>query len=367
MKTATTVTPPDASSSAASFRHLCESLGVALVTTDVQLHIAFWNAAASRVFGAGADRMLGTPVGSMIPWERRHAAEDQIKSVIETGATVEFEFEHRDAKGERRELALTIAPILGDTDERVGASLCFRDITKRMALQKQLNDSEKLASLGRMAGAVAHHFNNVLGGVITSIDYANESRDPAIDRKVLEPVGKALAKAMGLVRGLLSFSEGDPRCDDLSDLSEVLTTTADEIDALVPTRNIQFTFELARLPTWPVKRAPLQTILTNIVQNAIEAMPSGGVLRIAARLRDGSVEIEIADTGVGLDEATKSRLFEPFFTTKGALGAGPGHAAGLGLAIAHGLATMIGAKITVASESHRGTCFTVTLPRIEPA
>lgn len=362
MNIVTTERTQDTPSAATSFRHICESLGVPLVTTDAQLHIAFWNAAASRIFGAAADRMIGTHVGSMIPWERRHAAEDQIRAVIETGATVEFEFEHRDAKGDRRELALTIAPILGDADDRVGASLCFRDITKRIALQKQLNDSERLSSLGRMAGAVAHHFNNVLGGVITSIDYANESRDPAIDRKVLDPVGKALAKAMGLVRGLLSFSEGDPRSEDLSDLSELLTTTADEIDARIANRNIQFIFELAKLPTWPVKRAALQTILTNILQNAIEAMPAGGTLRISVSQRDRAAEVEIADTGAGLDEATQGRLFEPFFTTKGELGAGTGHAAGLGLAIAHGLATMIGARITVRSEIQRGTCFTVTIP-----
>lgn len=350
---------------AASFRHICESLGIPLVTTDAQLHISFWNAAASRAFGAGADRMVGTHAGSMIPWERRHAAEDKIRSVIETGATVEFEFEHRDAQGDRRELALTIAPILSDANQRVGASLCFRDITRRMTLQKQLTDSERLSSLGRMAGAVAHHFNNVLGGVITSIDYANESRDPAIDRKVLEPVGKALAKAMGLVRGLLSFSEGDPRSEDLGDLSEVLTTLADEVDGLVADRNITFTFELPKLPTWPVKRAPLRTILTNIIQNAIDAMPGGGTLRISVAQRDRSAEVEIADSGSGLDEATMARLFEPFFTTKGELGAGTGHAAGLGLAIAHGLAMMIGARIQARSEIHRGTCFTVTIPFVD--
>jgi signal transduction histidine kinase len=105
----------------------------------------------------------------------------------------------------------------------------------------------------------------------------------------------------------------------------------------------------------------------NLIVNAIEAMEQEkGILTVTTYVKDKKCVVEITDNGHGISAEHMEHLFEPFFTTKGALGAGSGQAAGLGLAIAHGLATMIGAKITVQSELHRGTCFTVTLAPVSP-
>lgn len=344
----------------AYFRELCEQIGIALIATDNDLHIQTWNAAAARMFGAAADRMLGTPVISIIPQDRRIPAERMFRRAIESGESSELEFQHRDSQGEARELSGNIAPVVSESGVRIGASICIRDITRRIHLQAEVHESRKMASLGAMAGAIAHHFNNVLGGVVTSIDYANACSDIAVTRRVLGQTTRALMRASVLVNGLLAFAEGRPGSDDLSDLTELMNDLAGELESAVEGRNIEFTLNLPTLPVVPVPRTQLLTILRNIAQNAIEAMPNGGSLRIAVSLCDSSAVIAISDTGRGLDKETQSRIFEPFWSTKGDRGLGS-TATGMGLAIAHGLAQVLGATITVSSEVDRGSTFTVII------
>lgn len=345
----------------AYFRELCEQIGVALVATDLSLNIQTWNAAAARMFGAAADRMIGTPVISIIPQDRRIPAERMFRQAILSGESSELEFQHRDSHGEARELSGTIAPVVSETGIRIGASICIRDITRRIHLQAEVHESRKMASLGAMAGAIAHHFNNILGGVVTSIDFAGDSSDMTVTKRVLEQTSRALMRAAVLVNGLLAFAEGTPRADDLSDLTELMNDLADELEREIEGRKIEFTLNRPTLPVVPVPRTQLRTILRNIAQNAIEAMPEGGSLRMDVAVNESAVIIAISDTGVGLDKEAQSRIFEPFWSTKGdrTLGA---TATGMGLAIAHGLAQVIGATITVASDVNKGSTFTVTLP-----
>jgi PAS domain S-box-containing protein len=344
------------------YRQLCEHLGIAVIATDADLNIRTWNAAAARMFGAAAERMRGTPITQIMPQERRPMAERMLRRAVETGETIQFEFQHRDSQGEGRELAGTIAPVVSDSGERIGASICIRDITRRIALQGELSEHRKMAALGEMAGAIAHHFNNILGGIVTSIDYAQASDDPAIKARILEQVGGALQRATALVDGLLAFAEGDQRADDLCDFTEIANEIAEEIEKDIAGRAIEFILILPRLPVMPVARAQVKTILHNIARNAIEAMVDGGTLRIDVSTADESLIILIEDTGCGLDEAAKSRIFEPFWSTKSVLSSATGKATGLGLAIAHGLLNMMGGTISVVSQVGKGSSFRVTLP-----
>jgi len=321
------------------YHQLCEHLGVSLIATDLDLNIRIWNAAAARTFGAAADRMIGMPVSQILPQERREVAEQMLRRAIETGETIQLEFEQRDPRGEGRELAGTIAPVVSESGERIGASICVRDITRRISLQNELSESRKMVALGEMAGAIAHHFNNILGGMVTSIDYAGASGDPAIKSQILEQTGVALQRATTLVNALLAFAEGDRRADDLSDLTKVVRELAARI----------------------VPHVHMMTILENLTQNAIEAMPEGGSLLVDVSVDNGSVIILVGDTGCGLDESVKSRIFEPFWSTKDVAASGTGEVIGLGLAIVHGLVHMMGGTITVASEVGKGSCFRITL------
>ncbi len=347
------------------FRQLCDTLGVALIATDPDMNISVWNTAATRMFGAAAEQMIGARIGSIIPQDGRELAERFLKRAIDTGQVSQLEFQHRDAQGNRRELAATIAPVVAESGRRVGASACFRDITNRIDLQHELEQTHKMAALGEMAGAVAHHFNNVLGGILTRIDFVRAHDDPQEYERMLEPVSRGLTRAMALVNGLLAFSEGDRRTDDLADLTEIANEIAHETERNIKDRRIEFTLNLARLPVVPLPRVSVLTILRNILQNAIEAVPDGGTIRIEVTLEDNDAVFRVTDTGVGLKPEDQSRIFEPFWSTKGVLSEGAGRATGMGLAIAHGLSHMIGGSISVRSQPLKETCFTVVVPIAE--
>ncbi len=347
---------------AAYCRDVCDQVGIALVTTDAAFHIRLWNAAAGRMFGASSEQMRGTPVLSIIPLERRSAAERMLHRALECGEGSEFEFEQRDTTGKPREFAVALAPIIDETGNRVGASLCVRDITRRIRLQAEVEESRKMAALGEMAGAIAHHFNNVLGGIVTGIDYAIESRDLAINERVLSQISRSLLRTTALVNGLLAFADGGPKADDLADLTEVVNELADEIEIGVGGTNIRPFISAGNIPVTPVPRVQVLTILRNIVQNAVEAMPVGGELHVSASVDDGCIQLVVRDTGHGMDEATKARIFEPFWTTKGVLCKSTEQATGLGLAIAHGIVRRMRGAIAVESQPGKGTELTVTIP-----
>lgn len=344
------------------YRQLCEHVGVALIATDTDLNIRSWNAEAARMFGAAAERMIHTPIVSILPAERREEAEQLLTQAMHSRDTYEFEFQYGDAKGQQREASGTIGPLVTDSGACLGALLCARDITRRIALVEALEESKKMASLGELAGAISHHFNNILGGVITSNDFAASSHDPELMSRTLTQTNRALQRATRLLNGLRAFAEGDQRSEDLADFTEILMEAAEEAERAGTARNVKVEYRSPRLPVHPVARFPLLTIMRNIMQNALEAMPNGGLLTIDVALHEDRIETRILDNGRGLDASALSRVFEPFWTTKNTADSPRGEASGLGLAIAHGLVQMLGGSITVSSKLGKGSCFCVTLP-----
>jgi len=344
-------------------RQICDQIGAALIVADRDLRIRVWNLAAGRMFGAAAEAMIGSPLLSVIPKERRAPAEKVLREALHSGECAEFEFEDHDAAGRLRELVGVIAAVAADDGERIGVSLCLRDITRRIALQNELHEGRKMRALGEMAGAVAHHFNNILGGVVTSVDYAKSETDQALQSRVLDRASAALLRAMSLVHGLLAFSRGDQRADDLADFTEIMNELADDVEELIAGKPISFVLNLPKLPVLPVARAQVFTALRNIAVNAIEAMPAGGSLRIEVSLDAERIAVSISDTGEGMDELAQSRLFQPFWSTKETVSPMTGTARGLGLAMAHGLMQVVGGSISVTSELGKGSCFQVSIPR----
>ncbi len=341
-------------------RRLCGGLGVAVLATDLELRIRLWNAAASRLFDALAEQMIGTPVVNLIPPDGRLRAERLMSRALTHGETADFDLNSPSAQGRTRHLLATVSPIVAESGQRCGVSLSVFDVTRLMASLNERNEARKTAALAALSGAVAHHFNNALGGVITAVDYVKSGVDPDTSERLLEQVSRSLTRATTMVRGLLAFSAGDRRSEDLSTLAEVLLDLAQDMESACRDRGVEFEFQVSEPPLFPVPRAQVKTILRNLLQNVIEAMPSGGRLTFEVRMADGRWAVQVRDTGLGLDEAARSRIFEPFWSTKSGLGTDRGPVRGFGLAIAHGLARILGATISVESEVNKGSCFTVS-------
>jgi signal transduction histidine kinase len=307
--------------------------------------------------------MVGANWWSILPLEDRDRLRADVTANLSRGETTEFNFASRDEHGENRRLAAIVTPILTSGGERVGQLAVIRDISNRVRLQRQLEQKSKMASLGEMAGALSHHFNNILGGVVTSVDFALASRDPDIVMRVMEKTAHALTRATELVDSLLAFAEGDFRDANLGDLGEVVIELVRRLEARLADSSVRIEVDLQSLPIVEVPRTAMLTVLRNLAENAIEAMPEGGVLRVATRLEDHWIAVSVGDTGCGLDEDAIARIFEPFFTTKLAGTQAAGMNRGLGLAVAHGILKVLHGHIQVNSTVGAGTEFVIRLPR----
>ncbi|MGE3073111.1 MAG: ATP-binding protein [Dehalococcoidia bacterium] len=233
-----------------------------------------------------------------------------------------------------------------------------RDVSERNALLRQLMQSQKMDSLGAMAGAVAHDFNNLL---TTILGFAGLlKRSPNFDteeRENLALIEDAARRAADLTGRLLSFSRGGLARFGKVDLR---TVAEDTLQLAEPTMHSKLSVRRS-IPEAPVlvegDAGQLQQALTNIVLNARDAMPEGGTIEVALRVEGTVALIEIRDDGPGMDEETRMRIFEPFYTTKA-----PGSGTGLGMAITYGIVQGHHGDITVESTPGQGTLFSISLP-----
>ncbi len=233
-----------------------------------------------------------------------------------------------------------------------------RDVSERKAIMRQLIQSQKMDSLGAMAGAVAHDFNNLLTTILGFAGLLKRSANmDAEERENLALIEDAARRAADLTGRLLSFSRGGLVRFGRVDLRTVLEDT---LQLAEPTMHsaLRLTRDLPAEPAYVEGDAgQIQQALTNIILNARDAMPEGGDIHVSVSLTGELAVITIADTGPGMDEETRVRIFEPFYTTKPA-----GSGTGLGMAITYGIIQGHHGDIAVESAPGRGTTFTITLP-----
>lgn len=348
------------------YEQLCRSAGIAIVATDDEMVIRVWNEAAAEMFGVAAKEMVGQPLVDVMPPNRRDLAEQMFLRALRDRVVSEFEIVHTFRQPAPKHLGITVSPIFLSDGRCVGASACIRDITRRVDLEQRLQESNKMASLGSLAGGVAHHFNNLLGGVTTSVDYALQSDDPSAMQRALRITADAVQRASRLSNHLLAFAEGDRRPDDLGDLTETVLYFVDEIEPELQRQDIDLGLDLNAAPVCEVPRHRFLTVLNNLAKNAVEAMPNGGQLSLSLWTEGNDVALELADTGCGLDETTRRRVFEPFFTTKDRIRADLTSDSGLGLAVVYGLVREMGGTIALHSDPGEGCRVEIKLPMQRP-
>jgi two-component system cell cycle sensor histidine kinase/response regulator CckA len=280
------------------------------------------------------------------------------------------------AFGRQQEFArrLYVAPLGAGARGRSGAVLYAIDATEQKALELKFAQSHKMEAVGKLAGGVAHDFNNVLTAIIGFSDLLLQTHRPtdAAYRDIMN-IRSSANRAADLVQQLLAFSRRQTLQPKVLELGEVLTDLAPLLN-----RSLGETIELKILPgrdLWYVKadKGQFVQVIINLAVNAKDAMPDGGCLTIRTRniseresvklgalnLAAGEyVLIEVEDTGVGIPSDVMSKIFEPFFTTKDV-----GKGTGLGLSTVYGIVNQTGGYVSADSEVGRGTTFRVYLPR----
>jgi signal transduction histidine kinase len=238
--------------------------------------------------------------------------------------------------------------------------LCSRHLRSQQELDRsreQVFQGEKLAALGRLTAGIAHEINNPLGGMQNCIKSMQESPDDReLNQRYLELLSKGIKRIGETVRQLLNFGRREPlrlRSVQVDDLIR-------ECFALLEyaLKNIELSLDLNLTSPFNVDVEALKQVIVNIGLNSIQAMSDGGKLAIESRETDTSLQINITDTGIGIDEEQIQKIFDPFYTTKDV-----GEGTGLGLFVTYSLIQNMNGKITVASQKGKGTSFQLELPK----
>ena len=232
--------------------------------------------------------------------------------------------------------------------------------------QVQLVQSEKLNALGEMAAGVAHDFNNILAAILGRTQLLlRDAQDPEVVRqlKVVEQAARDGAQAVRRVQEFtrIRHDEGFTALDLNAVLADVieLTRVAWETGAKARGVTVRVRREFAARRTIAGNASELREVMTNLILNAVDAMPRGGDLHVGSEDRDGKVVVHVRDTGIGMDTQTSGRVFDPFFTTKA------GKGTGLGLSVAYGIVTRHRGTISVTSAPQAGSEFVLRFPGIE--
>jgi PAS domain S-box-containing protein len=341
---------------------LISSAGDAIVPVDGDGNVRGWNPAAERIFGQAAEQVVGQPFANLVPAEPYRIARAALSG--ENPVRV-FDGATKRTDGRPLNLAVTLSYLPGRDGGPAGMLAIVRDMTTQREIEAQMHQSERLTALGQMAGGIAHDFNNLLQAILGYAQLMARSPGNAdVVRRGLDVIEKAANGGAETVRRIQKFARLRPDEPFVTmDLNQVVR------DSLAITRPrweekkvkggvpLQLELELGPVPVVMGRPAELNEVITNLVLNAIDAMPKGGTLRIRTRLGDHRhALITVADTGMGMSDDVRKKVFDPFFTTKGEEGTG------LGLSVSHSIVERHGGDLKVDSRPGEGTTFTITLP-----
>ncbi|MFI5096550.1 MAG: ATP-binding protein [Candidatus Acidiferrales bacterium] len=340
--------------------NIVESLNVGVLAVDLEGTVEAWNSRMEQVFGVPRDAAVGQPLGSLLPAELASeiASRDDQEQI--TGI-----YKHRfQRQGRSLILNVSITPLVGKSGERIGRLLLFDDVTQRERMEEQMSQTEKLTSLGLLAAGVAHEVNTPLAVISNYIQMlAKQMPDGDPRHSIIEKIVKQTFRASEIVNNLLNFSRtGAGELADV-DLNRVVEETLSLVAHPLKTSQIRVVKQLTEdLPPVRGSANKLQQVFLNLFLNARDAMPTGGMLEVRTAAHNGTVEIEVVDTGNGIPREHIHKIFDPFFTTKAT-----GRGTGLGLSVSYGIIKEHAGRIDVRSTPGRGTAFHVEFPAVRKA
>ena len=348
-----------------------------IVVGDEQGKIVRINNAIEKILGFTETELVGRNTYDLFYHGDRQTERDAhlLKKIYETGSHDTREARWRRKDGSFFPVEYNVTFLKDEKGRLAGGVLAVRDITERKKMEQEMLRTEKLKSLGELAGGVAHDFNNMLTAIlgraqmlrklVDAPDRTLERRKSIIElRKGLETIEKAALDGAETVRRVQEFSRGrdDERYREVVSLKSVMDGAVEftkmrwkhEAEA----KGITFTVSTDIPFGMPVvgNASELREVFTNFINNALDAMPHGGSLTIKAIREQDRIVISLQDTGTGISKEIVGNIFDPFFTTKGP------QSTGLGLSVSYGILTRHQGTISVESAEGRGTTFFVTLP-----
>ncbi len=345
---------------------IVESVNVGLLAVDEAGRVRSCNTTFEQMFGISREKAVGSRVEKLFDERFAQSLLQLIgkRSWHLTELRNAYKLFAETRHGENLILNVAIAPLRSPSGENTGAILVIEDVSSRLKLEEQLQQREKLSSIGLLAAGVAHEVNTPLTGVssYTQMLLGMLSEDDP-KHALLEKVHKQTERASNIVNNLLNFSRagGSAEFNELS-LNRILEDTIQLLE--VQLRRNQIGLEKNyddKLPNIYGNAGKLQQVFTNLILNARDAMPDGGKITLQTRMTDDGVEITVTDTGEGIAPENLTKIYDPFFTTKEV-----GKGTGLGLAVSYGIIQEHSGEIKVESRIGEGTTFRLIFPAAEP-
>src|SRR2546421_4078904 len=344
---------------------IVESINVGLLAVDLDGRVTRCNSALEAMLGVRRNEAIGKHVEDLF-------AEDfseTLSQVLGANRWNLMELRHiyklhtATRMGRPLVLNIALAPLQADSQGRTGALVVLEDVTARMRLEEQLQQREKLSSIGLLAAGVAHEVNTPLTGV-SSYTQMLMGMLPETDPKhaLLQKVRRQAMRASDIVNNLLNFSRtgGATEFMELS-INQVLDDTLQLLEPQLRRNQIEIirAYE-ADIPKAYGNAVKLQQIFTNLILNARDAIPEGGRITLStSSTTEDTLVVEVIDTGIGIAPENVAKIYDPFYTTKGV-----GRGTGLGLAVSYGIVQEHSGHIAVESIPGKGTTFRITLPTV---
>jgi two-component system, NtrC family, sensor kinase len=336
--------------------NIVASLKIGVVTVDLENRVESWNPQLEDLLEIPRTNALGRKLTEVLPSDL--AAEIVSRSGAEHVSGI-YKFRLQTREGRQAVINASIAPLVGKNGANLGRLVLLDDITHRMRLEEQMLQTEKLTSLGLLAAGVAHEVNTPLA-VISNYIQMLAKQIPADDprQKTIERIVKQTFRASEIVNNLLNFSRTGAAEFTEVDLNSVLEDTLSLVQHPFKTARVSVIKNYKdHLPVVLGSITRLQQVFLNLFMNARDAMPGGGMLQVRTAAQNGSVEVEVSDTGSGIPPEHLQRIFDPFFTTKAS-----GRGTGLGLSVSYGIIKEHAGKIDVRSTPGQGTSFRLEFP-----
>jgi two-component system, NtrC family, sensor kinase len=341
--------------------NIVESISVGVLAVDLEDRIESWNSQMEVMYAMPRSQVLGERLSEVFP---AAFMEEFYRVRQNPGIHNLYKFRLNTRAGDTRIANVAIAPLVTRKFNVIGRLIIVDDITERIELESQLSQAEKLSSIGLLAAGVAHEVNTPLA-VISS--YAQmltkQINDDAKLGPLLDKITRQTFRASEIVNNLLNFSRTSATEFSAIDLNKIITETLALLEHQLKTSRIKVETSLyPELPMIHGNAGKLQQVFLNLFLNAKDAMAAkGGTLSIAT-LNGDSVQVNIRDSGAGIEPENINKIYDPFFTTKNVPREGQSRGTGLGLSVTYGIIQEHAGKIRVDSQPGQGTTFQLEFP-----
>ena len=335
------------------------SLGVAVISDTGKVTV--WNNAMSVVTGISRETAIQRPIGEVLPPNLQEVLSEIVDGpdwlVKEARQVYKAHLELDDDN--RRLLNITLAPFISHEGINTGTLLIFNDITDRVRLENQLQQAERLSSIGLFAAGIAHEVNTPLAAISSYAQMLlGDSRRDDPQRELLEKIEKQSFRASDILNNLLNFARFSDRDFEELNLNSLMLDTLSLLEHHFRKSAIEINLDFE--PTLPAtigNAGKLQQVFMNLFLNARDSMPKGGRLRLSTRKVNSELVVQVEGSGTGISKEAIQRIYDPFYTTKPV-----GRGTGLGLSISYGIIQEHSGRIKVDSQPGKGTTFSVYIP-----